>query len=63
MTARMGQEGGRAEEQEREVAEIKKELRMTEVLLCFKRGHCDKTERMLEDALEVSMIKELSLKE
>lgn len=30
---------------------------MTEVLLYFKRGHSDKTELMLEDALEVAMIK------
>lgn len=40
-----------------EIIQIKKELRMTEVLLYFKRGHSDKTEQMLEDALEVAMIK------
>jgi hypothetical protein len=36
---------------EEEIESIKKELRMTEVLLYFKRGHSDKTEQMLDDAL------------
>jgi hypothetical protein len=57
---------GRMEGEEREVGEeeveaVRRELRMTEVLICFKRGHSDKTEQMLEDALEVAMIKEISL--
>jgi DNA repair exonuclease SbcCD nuclease subunit len=44
-TQAQGQEGSPFEELE--ISEIKKELRMTEVLLYFKRGHSDKTERML----------------
>jgi hypothetical protein len=35
---------------------------MAEILLYFKRGHSDKTEAMLEEALEVALIKEMSLK-
>lgn len=46
-----------------EVQDIRKALRMTEVLLYFKRGHSDKTQQMLEDALEVVMIKEMNTKE
>lgn len=48
---------------EAEVEAIRKELSMAEVLLRFKRGHGDKTEQMLEEALEVAKIKDMSLKE
>ena len=63
MMERMGTSQREFTHVEEEIGEIKKELRMTEVLLYFKRGHSDKTEQMLEDALEVAMIKELNMKE
>ena len=33
---------------------------MSEVLLYFKRGHSDKTEEMLDEALEIAKIMEMN---
>lgn len=40
-----------------------KELVWSQILLLFKKGHKDKTEELLNDALEIITIKEMNMKE
>lgn len=39
------------------------ELLWSQILLLFKKGHSDKTEQLLNDALEIMTIKEMTIKE
>jgi len=40
-----------------------KELLWSQILLLFKKGHQDKTEELLNEALEIITIKEMNMKE
>ena len=42
-----------------EILAIRRNIKMSEVLLYFKRGHSDKTEEMLDEALEIAKIMEM----